>query len=312
MKILLTGGCGYVGSMLTPALLAAGHDVTVFDTMWFGNHLEPHPRLTTVTGDVRNIDALPMAGVEVVIHLANIANDPSVELNPVLSWEVNVLATMQMADRARREGVRQFVYASSGSVYGIKDEEHVTEDLSLVPISVYNQTKMVAERVLLSYQQDMAVHCLRPATVCGQSPRMRFDVAVNMLTMQALKNGRVTVFGGAQIRPNLHILDMVAAYLHVLDHDVPSGCYNVGFENLSLLEISQRVQTRIPSEVVVTPSNDPRSYRLNSDKLQATGFKRRHSVDDAIAEIAESVAAGRLKDEDRCYNVKWMNHLFPG
>jgi nucleoside-diphosphate-sugar epimerase len=311
MKILVTGGCGYVGSMLTPALLAAGHDVTVLDTAWFGNFLEPHPRLSVVIGDVRDVAAMPMAGAEIIIHLANIANDPSVELNPVLSWEVNVLATMQMADRAKREGVRQFVYASSGSVYGIKDEEHVTEDLTLVPISVYNQTKMVAERVLLSYQDDMAVHCLRPATVCGYSPRMRFDVAVNMLTIQAINNKRVTVFGGAQIRPNLHILDMVGAYLHVINNDVPSGCYNVGFENLSLLDISERVKAKIPSEVVVTPSNDPRSYRLNSNKLQATGFERRHSVDEAIGEIGEAVSAGRLTDEDRCYNVRWMNHLFP-
>ena len=158
MKILVTGGCGYVGSMLTPALLEAGHDVVVVDTMWFGNFLQPHPRLTIVEGDVRNVDALPIAGTEAIIHLANIANDPSVELNPVLSWEVNVLATMQMADEARRQQVRQFIYASSGSVYGVKEEEHVTEDLSLVPISVYNKTKMVAERVLLSYVNDMQIH----------------------------------------------------------------------------------------------------------------------------------------------------------
>lgn len=157
MKILLTGGCGFVGSVLTPALLTAGHDVTVVDTMWFGNFLESHPRLTVVTADIRDTDAIPMDNVEAIIHLANLANDPSVELNPVLSWEVNVLATMQLADRAVRHGVRQFVYASSGSVYGIKEEEHVTEDLTLVPISVYNKTKMIAERVLLSYQDHMSV-----------------------------------------------------------------------------------------------------------------------------------------------------------
>lgn len=311
MNILVTGGCGYVGSMLTPALLAAGHHVTVIDTMWFGNFLAPHPRLRTIEGDVRDVEAMPMTGVDVIIHLANIANDPSVELNPVLSWEVNVLATMQMADRARREGVKQFVYASSGSVYGVKEEAQVTEDLTLVPISVYNKTKMVAERVLLSYAGDMKVHNIRPATVCGLSPRMRLDVSVNMLTMQALKNGRVTVFGGAQVRPNIHILDMVAVYLHVIDRDIPSGCYNVGFENLSLLDIAERVRGKVPAEVVVTPSNDPRSYRLNSDKIRATGFTPRYGVDTAVGEIADVFASGQLKDEDRWYNVRWMNHVLP-
>lgn len=309
MRLLVTGGCGYVGSMLTPALLAAGHDVTVVDSMWFGNFLSPHPRLMVITADVRDTAAIPLKGVDAVIHLANIANDPSVELNPVLSWEVNVLATMQLADQAVRHGVRQFIFASSGSVYGVKEEDKVTEDLELVPISVYNKTKMVTERVLLSYADAITVHCLRPATVCGLSPRMRLDVAVNMLTIQALKNQRITVFGGQQVRPNIHVLDMVAAYLHLLDHDIPSGCYNAGFENVSLLAIAKLVCERVPAEVVVTESNDPRSYRLHSGKLEATGFRPRHGVRDAVAEIADAVAAGRLQDEDRWYNVKWMKKV---
>lgn len=309
MKVLVTGGCGFVGSVLTPALLNAGNDVTVVDTMWFGNSLEPHPRLTVVQADVRDIDAIPMKNVEAVIHLANIANDPSVELNPVLSWEVNVLATMQLADRAVRGGVRQFVFASSGSVYGVKEEEQVTEDLTLVPISVYNKTKMVAERVVLSYGDRMKVHCLRPATVCGYSPRMRLDVSVNMLTMQALTNKRITVFGGQQIRPNIHIQDMVAAYLHILERDLPSGCYNAGFENLSLLAIAEMVQAHVSAEIVITGSHDPRSYRLNSDKLLATGFRPTHAVKDAIREVADVLSTGRLKDEDRWHNVKWMKTI---
>ena len=306
MKVLVTGGAGYVGSVLTPALLDVGHDVTVVDTMWFGNHLQPHPRLHVIADDVRHTDALPLAGTDAVIHLANIANDPSVELDPALSWEVNVLATMQLADKAARVGVSQFVYASSGSVYGVKEEEQVTEDLTLVPISVYNKTKMVAERVLLSYGEDMQVHCIRPATVCGCSPRMRLDVSVNMLTMQALRNRRITLFGGAQVRPNIHVRDLVAAYLHFLGSSIPSGCYNAGFENLSLAAIAEMVRDRIGAEIAITGSNDPRSYRLNSDKLLATGFRPRFSVSDAIGEIAEAVAQGRIKDEDQCYNVRWM------
>jgi nucleoside-diphosphate-sugar epimerase len=309
MKLLVTGGCGFVGSALTPALLQAGHDVTVVDTMWFGNYLAPHPRLTVHTVNVTDTDAIPMDGVEAVIHLANIANDPTVELSPVLSWEVNVLASMQLVERAIAHGVRQFVFASSGSVYGVKEEEQVTEDLALVPISAYNKTKMIAERVLLSYADRLRVHCVRPATVCGLSPRMRLDLSVNMLTMQAVKNGRITVFGGQQVRPNIHIDDMVSVYLHFLTHDVPTGCYNAGFENLSLMTIAEHVRQQVAAEIVVTGSNDPRSYRLNSDKLLATGFRPRKTVADAIHEVAGAIAGGQLRDEDRWYNIRWMKHV---
>ena len=238
MNILVTGGCGYKGTVLAQQLLTDGHDITVLDTQWFGNYLQDHPNLTVLKQDVRNIDAVPLDGVEVVIHLANIANDPGVELNPSLSWEVNVLGTQQLADKAMRKGVKQFLFASSGSVYGVKDEPQVTEELILVPISVYNKTKMTAERVLLSYADQMQVHCIRPATVCGWSPRMRLDVSVNMFTMQALKNASVTVFGGQQTRPNIHIQDMVRVYQHFLiNSELPSGCYNAGFENISILDI---------------------------------------------------------------------------
>ncbi|WP_156492040.1 NAD(P)-dependent oxidoreductase, partial [Oleiphilus sp. HI0123] len=170
MNILITGGCGYIGSVLTPQLLSDGHHVTVVDTQWFGNFLEPHERLTVVKEDIRNIDAIPLEGIETIVHLANIANDPGVELNPTLSWEVNVLGAQLLADRAVRAGVKHMLYGSSGSVYGIKDEPQVTEDLPLVPITVYNKTKMVAERIMLSYSDKMQVHNIRPATVCGWSP----------------------------------------------------------------------------------------------------------------------------------------------
>ena len=310
MKILLTGGCGYIGSLLTGQLLDDGHEVVVVDTQWFGNSLKPQDRLTVIQQDVREVDTIPLEGVERIIHLANIANDPSVDLNPSLSWEVNVLAAQQLAHRAARAGVRQFLYASSGSVYGVKDDPQVTEDLPLVPISVYNKTKMVAERVLLSYQDAFQVHCIRPATVCGFSPRMRLDVSVNMLTFQALKNGRITVFGGQQTRPNIHIRDMVNVYRHFLAHpDLPTGCYNAGFENISILEIAERVQQRVSAEIVVTESNDPRSYRQNSDKLLATGFSPQYSVSDAIDEVIAKYHSGELVESDRCYTVRWMKHL---
>lgn len=306
MNILVTGGCGYKGTVLIPKLLARGHKVRALDTMWFGNFLAPHPNLSVVRGDVRDIDRISLDGTDAVIHLSSVANDPCGDLDPKLTWEISALATMQLADKAARAGVGQFIYASSGSVYGIKEEERVTEDLELKPISEYNKTKMVSERVLLSYADKMAVQIVRPATVCGYSPRMRLDVSVNMLTMQALSKQKITVFGGKQVRPNIHIDDITDLYLFLLDHPEHRGIYNAGFENLSIMEIAQRVIVHAPAEIVVTESNDPRSYRVNSDKLLATGFKPRKTVDDAIREIAHKYRAGELRDEKRFYNLKWM------
>ena len=310
MKILVTGACGYVGTMLTEQLIADDHDVIAADTQWFGNQLISHPKLKIVNLDIRDIDSVPMKGVETIIHLANIANDPSVDLNPSLSWEVNVLASQQLAEKAIENGVKHIIYASSGSVYGIKDEEKVTEELSLVPISIYNKTKMVSERIFLSYKEDITIHCIRPATVCGFSPRMRLDLSVNMLTMQALKNKKITVFGGNQTRPNIHIRDMIRVYEHFLSKkDIPSGIYNAGFENISILEIAELVAKKVPSDIIITESNDPRSYRLSSDKLLDTGFNQLHSVEGAIDEMIDKYTAGHIKDSPESYTVSWMKSL---
>jgi nucleoside-diphosphate-sugar epimerase len=310
MNLLVTGGCGYVGTPLTVSLLEKGHAVTVVDTMWFGNQLPAHPNLKVVRADIRDIDSVPMDGIDSVLHLANIANDPCSELNSKLNWEVNCLATMQMVERAIHHGVRQFIFASSGSVYGVKDEPEVTEELSLVPISDYNKTKMVSERVLLSYKDKILVHCIRPATVCGYSPRMRLDLSVNMLAMQALTNKRITVFGGGQTRPNIHLQDMLRVYHHFLENGQRlTGIYNAGFENLSILEIAQRVTKRVPAEIIVSESNDPRSYRLSSKKLTATGFQPKYTVNDAIDEVVEGYRAGRIKNDDNCYNIRAMKKL---
>jgi len=310
MNLLLTGGCGYVGSVLTQKLLEDGHQVTVVDIQWFGNFLKPHANLTVIREDIRAADAIPMKGVDAILHLANVANDPCSELNAKLSWEVNVLATMQLVERAISHKVRQFIYASSGSVYGVKDEPEVTEELSLVPISDYNKTKMISERVLLSYQKDLAIQCIRPATVCGVSPRMRLDLSVNMLTMQALTKGRITVFGGNQTRPNITIMDVVDVYRHFLRlGSSATGIYNAGFENISIMDIAKTVTEYVPAEIVVTESNDPRSYRQNSDKLRATGFQPKYQVRDAIRQIIQAYRAGTLKDEEACYNIKAMKKI---
>ncbi len=306
MRVLVTGGCGYKGTVLVPKLLAKGHEVVALDIMWFGNYLPMHPHLNVVQGDVRDIDSIDLNGVDAIIHLSSVANDPCGDLNPKLTWEISALATMQLADKAARRGIERFIYASSGSVYGVKDESQVTEDLELKPISEYNKTKMVAERVLLSYANDMTVQIIRPATVCGYSPRMRLDVSVNMFTMQALAKRRITVFGGQQTRPNIHIDDITDVYLFMLDNPQHRGVYNAGFENISIMDIVERVARQVEAEIVVTESNDPRSYRVNSDKLLATGFRPKKTVNDAIGEVIEKYRAGELKDEERYYNLKWM------
>ncbi len=306
MKILVTGGCGYKGTVLVPKLLAQGHCVHVVDTQWFGDFLPQHPKLTVQKETVLNPDALPFEGQDAIIHLSSIANDPCGDLDPKLTWEISALATMQIADRAKRAGVKQFIYASSGSVYGVKEEEQITEDLTLCPLSEYNKTKMVSERVLLSYSEDMIVQIIRPATVCGLSKRMRLDVSVNLLTMQALKNGKITVFGGDQIRPNIHIDDITDVYLYLLDNPQLTGVYNAGFENISIRQIAEMVCEALSAEIIVTPSNDPRSYRMNSDKLLATGFQPKKNVKNAIEEIIAAYKSGILKDEPHFHNLRWM------
>jgi nucleoside-diphosphate-sugar epimerase len=309
-NILITGGCGYTGTLLTNDLISLGHNVTVIDTQWFGNYLKPNKNLKVIKLDIRQHDKIPLDGIDIVVHLANIANDPGVELNPELSWDVNVLATQKLLENSIKNKVKHFIFASSGSVYGIKKEKEVTEDLSLVPISTYNKTKMISERLIRSYKDEIIFHCIRPATVCGYSPRMRLDVSVNMLAFQALKNKKISVLGGEQIRPNIHIQDLTNIYKHFISNPkLPSGFYNAGFENLKIIDIAKKVTTIIPSEIIIKNSNDPRSYRQNSNKLLATGFKKKYSVTDAIKEVKEQYENNNILESDQCYTVKWMKQL---
>lgn len=308
MKILVTGGCGYVGSVLVPRLLNEGNNVLVIDDQWFGNFLPSHPELKIRKKSINQIDETDLKDIEIVIHLANVANDPSVELNPTFSWEVNVLHTTQFLELCKRsKTVRKFMFASSGSVYGVKSESNVTEELALVPISAYNKTKMSAERVCLSYGEHFDVTCVRPATVCGVSPRMRFDVVVNMFVLQAFTKNKITVLGGDQVRPNIHIEDMVSVYTHFLGKNrLGSGIYNAGFENISVMDIAKMVQEEFKVEIEIKSSNDPRSYRQDSTKLLDTGFVRKKNVSDAINEISTKLKNGEISDDDRWHTVKWM------
>ena len=306
MKILVTGACGYKGTVLVSKLLRAGYEVIAFDIMWFGNYLNPQDGLRVVKGDVRDTASVPLDDVDAVIHLSSVANDPCGDLDPRLTWEISCLSTMRLADKAVRMGIERFIYASSGSVYGVKAERQVTEDLELLPLSEYNKTKMVGERVLLSYSKDMIVQIVRPATVCGLSPRMRLDVSVNLLTMQALTKNEITILGGDQTRPNIHIDDITDLYLFLLRHPELQGIYNAGFENMSINEMALMIQAQTSAEILRMPSNDPRSYRLNSDKLLATGFSPKKNVDIAIKEICVAYQKGELENKPQFNNLLYM------
>ena len=287
MNFLITGGCGYIGSRVTQHLLKLKHRVLVYDNFWFGNSLKKHKNLKVVKGDVRNFDNLDIKKIDTIIHLANVANDPTVELNPNLSWEVNVLAAKIISDHAIKNKVKKLIFFSSGSVYGLKKEKRVTEDLKLKPISVYNKTKMIAERVFLSFKDKMDVICLRPATVCGVSDRLRLDVTVNKLTFDGFYKKKIFVDGGKQVRPNIHIEDIV----RIIDHFALSkkkfkhNIYNIGFENLSILQIANMIKKKLGAKIIINKSKDIRSYRQDSTRLLRTGFKPKYSVDHAIQQL---------------------------
>ncbi len=311
MKILVTGGCGYTGSVLIPKLLKLGHKVICIDTMWFGNFLEKNKNLSIYKNDIRNIDKINFKGVNTIIHLASIANDPMSELDKNLSWETSSLATMQLIEKAIKNGVKRIIYASSGSVYGIKKEMRVTEDLFLKPISLYNKVKMITERVLLSYKNKINIYIVRPATVCGFSKRMRFDVTVNALSYSALKNKIINVNGGSQIRPNIHIDDLTDLYIFFLKKSKKfCGIYNAGFENLSILNIAKKVQKEIPCKIKVIKKNfDPRSYRLDSSKLLKIGFKPKYGIINAIKEIKLKFNKKQIKNNPKFYSILWLKEL---
>lgn len=304
----MTGGCGYIGTALVPKLLSEGHEVLVLDMMWFGNHLAEHERLRVVKYDLRD-GAAPVEGMNAVIHLAAIANDPCGDLDARLTWEVNALATTRLAERCVRMGIGQFIFASSASIYGIKDNRPVTEDESFEPVSDYNKTKLVGERALLSYRGEMFVQIVRPATVCGVSPRMRLDVIVNMLTAQALETGRIVAhcgaFGGRLMRPHCHIEDMTDLYCWLLKRPEAQGPFNAGFENMAVAEIAETIARHVPTRVEFTEVADKRSYAVDSSLLRRAGFSPRFSVDNAVQDIAAAWEKG-LRRGPKSINLEWM------
>ncbi len=308
-KILITGGCGYIGTNLVNFFLKQNHKVTVIDTQWFGNFLPKSKNLEVIKLDLRNIKKVLLKNFSTVIHLASISNDPSSDLNPKLAWEIGPLATYELLELSRKKKVKNFIYASSGSVYGISNKNRVDETTSKLPLSDYNKQKMVTEKVIETYSKDFRTVIFRPATVCGLSKRLRLDVSVNLLTYQAFKNNEITVLGGKQIRPNIHIDDMVSLYNFAIKNKNLNGIFNAGFENISILDIAKKISKITGCKISIKKSNDPRSYRLDSSKIISKGFKPRKNVDTAIYELINFFKKENFKKTYKNINLELMQKI---
>ena len=316
-----------MGCVLTPQLLKAGYNVTVFDTFLYGSNLQSHPNLKLVKGDIREISKFAdmFKGIDVMLSLACVSNDASFELDENLSTSVNLDAFEPMVIAAKKAGIKRFVYCSSSSVYGVSDKPEVTEDHPLVPVSLYNKYKGMCEPLLWKHQgPGFTCVTIRPATVCGYSPRTRLDLSVNILTNHAVNNNKITVFGGSQLRPNLHIQDMCDLYQLLIElpaEKISGQTFNAGYQNMSIMDIAKTVRKVVKEEypekgdieIVTTPTDDIRSYHINSDKIaRVIGFKPNHTVEDAVRDLCKAFKAGKLPNsmtDDIYYNVKRMKRL---
>lgn len=324
-NVLVTGGAGYVGSALVPALLAEGHGVTVLDLYLYGDDVldecRDHPRLRQIKGDMRDPSVVrqALAGCDAVIHLACISNDPSYDLDPMLGKTINYDCFRPLVQAAKAAGVRRFIYASSSSVYGIKSEPEVTEDLPLDPLTDYSKFKALCERELAEERAPGFVVCtIRPSTVCGYAPRQRLDVIVNILANHAVNRGRIRVLGGSQKRPNIHIADMIGLYLFLLqqpDEKIDGKIYNAGYENHTLLQLAEIVREVVDGAlpIDIEPTNDLRSYHVSSEKMRRElGFTPSHTIEDAVRDLVAAFRAGLLPDSmtnSRYYNIQRMKEV---
>ncbi|MCW4117017.1 SDR family oxidoreductase [Aurantimonas sp. MSK8Z-1] len=325
-NVLVTGGAGYAGSLLCPQLLERGYTVTAYDTCWFGSEFLPHdhPNFKLIKGDIRDTAKLREAleGIECVVNLACVSNDASFELDENLSTTINLEAFEPMVLAAKAAGVKRFVYASSSSVYGVSEQPNVTEDHPLVPLTLYNKYKGMCEPLLKKHTDDNFVGVIfRPATLCGYAPRQRLDLSVNILTNHAVNNNKITVFGGDQMRPNLHVQDYCNAVELLMTapaEKVQNETFNIGFQNMSIADLAvlvrevveQEFPDKAPIDIVTTPSNDNRSYHINSDKVtRVLGFQPRFTIEDAIRDLCKAFKEGKLPDsmtDDRYFNVRTL------
>jgi len=324
-NVLVTGGGGYVGAVLVPKMLEHGYAVRVLDLFIYGeqvfDNVRENPNLELYKGDIRDQSLLRkiLPGCDAVIHLACISNDPSFELDPELGKSINFDAFGPLVDISKESGVKRFIYASSSSVYGIREEKNVTEDLSLLPLTDYSKYKAMCEEVLLKKgAPGFVTLILRPSTVCGYSPRLRLDLTVNILTNHAVNNRKIKVFGGQQMRPNIHIEDMAQVYIKSLewsDEDIDGKIFNVGFDNFTVSEIAEKVRKVVgeDTEIVTTPTDDNRSYHVSSVKIKKElGFVAAHSVEDAIRDLLSAFKAGKIPDamtDSKYYNIKTMQNI---
>jgi len=321
-EVLVTGGAGYVGAVLVPKLLLAGWKVVVIDLYLYGAVLQAHPHLIEIKGDIRDKNLLEktMPGVDAVIHLACISNDPSYELNPHLGKSINYDAFLSLVAIAKKNRVPRFIFASSSSVYGVKTTPDVTEDLPLEPLTDDSKYKALCEEHLLKEQTlDFTPLILRPATVCGYSPRLRLDLTVNILTNHAINYNRIKVFGGQQKRPNIHIEDMTDLYVLALTYPkgkIAGQIFNVGYENHSVRQIADLVKENLQRpdmEIVVEPTNDNRSYHISSEKIQRVlGFKPKHTIGEAVRDLKNAFQRGAIPNpmtDMRYYNIKTMQAI---
>ena len=322
MKILITGGAGYVGSKLVPKLLKNGHHVKVLDLMIYGDDvLDDHPNLEKIKGDIRNQELLKkvLISQEAVIHLACISNDPSFELNPVLGKSINLDAFEPLVKISRTCGVNKFIYASSSSVYGIKKEKDVTEDMKLEPLTDYSKFKGQCEQILNNYKaDDFITTTIRPSTVCGYARRQRLDLVVNILTNHAFHKRKIKVFGGEQLRPNVHIDDMVNSYFAILNADIKKingEIFNVGFKNQTVNELANNVKEVIGDdiEIVKTKSDDNRSYHVSCKKIsEILGFNTKHTIKDAVTDLKKAFENKLIInsfDDEKFFNIKRMQSI---
>lgn len=325
-NILVTGGAGYVGAVLIPKLLEHGYSVKVLDLYMYGEHVldsvKNNPCLKQVKGDIRDAKLLKkeMKGIDAVIHLACISNDPSYELNPDLGKSINYDAFLPLVAIAKEARVKRFIFASSSSVYGVKKENNVTEDLPLEPLTDYSKYKALCEKYLLEQQtKDFTVLILRPATVCGYSPRLRLDLTVNILTNHAINTGTITVFGGEQKRPNIHIDDVTDLYVKSLEYSkgkIAGKIFNAGYQNYTVNEIAETVKKTIGNgsiQIMRKPTDDNRSYHISSQKIfRELGFKPRHTIEQAVGDLKKAFEKGLIPkpmDDIRYYNIKTMQAL---
>tara|TARA_B110001450_G_scaffold252322_1_gene273917 strand:- start:11477 stop:12415 length:939 start_codon:yes stop_codon:yes gene_type:complete len=303
-KILVVGGAGYVGTLLSNYLSSKEKKITVIDNFWFGDFL--NKKIKKIKKDVRNLNIIDFKNQDIVINLAYLSNDPLCEINARDTWEIGPLSTYQQLDLSVKAGVKKYIFASSGSIYGLKKEKNVTEDLGLDPITDYNKSKMICEKVVESFNDKISTTILRPATVCGFSPRLRLDVVLNLFCYQAFFDKQITILGGNQIRPLVHIKDMIRSYEFVINKNI-KGCFNIGFENQKVKELAKNISKIFQCKLITKKSNDPRSYRINSDKITSKGFVPKYNSIDAILDLKQAFDKG-FKPTNVNWNLKYLTN----